>query len=211
MVRTVKKPEDRKSDIVKVARDLFQTKEYDNVTMQDVMNSLNIAKGTIYHYFKSKEELFEAVIENIVDNKIEHMKNLMVNATGTALKRIQILITAGNISTQNPKILNALHSPINYTLHAQLLAATLVKLAPLYAQLIQEGCTEGIFKTDSPLESAEFILASIQFLTDLGIYPWTQEDLMRRTKAFPRLIETQLHAPRGSFEFIVEQIATNKN
>ena len=43
----------------------------------------------------------------------------------------------------------------------------LIKLAPLYGELIKQGCDEGIFHTQTPLESAEFILSGAQFLTDL--------------------------------------------
>ncbi len=57
MVRTVKDPEVRKTEIIKSARRFFQTRDYDKTTMQDVMVELGIAKGTIYYYFKSKEEL----------------------------------------------------------------------------------------------------------------------------------------------------------
>ena len=87
-------------------------------------------------------------------------------------------------------------------MHSRLFAATLMKQAPLYAEIIQQGCDEGVFKTGAPLECAEFILSAIQFLTDMGIYPWTEEDLRRRTQAFPTLIEQMLQAPPGSFQFL---------
>ncbi len=74
----------------------------------------------------------------------------------------------------------------------------------LLLELIWQGCEEGIFQTDTPLECAEFILAAVQFLTDSGIYNWTQEDLMRRTRAFPKLIEQQLKAPSGAFQFMTK-------
>lgn len=91
-------------------------------------------------------------------------------------------------------------------MHSRLLAAILVKQAPLYAELIQKGCEERIFETETPRECAEFILATTQFLTDIGIFPWRQEDLKRRIQAFPRLIEQLLKAPKGSFQFLIEQM-----
>ena len=209
MGRIVKKPSERRADIIQAARHLFQTKEYHKATMQDVMGSLGIAKGTIYHYFKSKEELLTAVIEDLVDKNLEEMKTLMKKAKGNALHKIQMLIEAGNIAADQSEILNHLHRSGNEGMHTRILAETLMKQAPLYAKLIQQGCDEGVFQTDTPLECAEFILAAVQFLTDLGIYPWSQEDLVRRAKAFPKLIEQQLKAPPGSFQFLINQI--NKN
>jgi len=205
MVRIVKKAAERRSEIVKTARYLFQTKEYDKTTMQDVMDQLGIAKGTIYHYFKSKEELLEAVIVDIVDENIEQMQLAKMEMNGNALEKIRILIGLGSVAANNSEVLNHLHQPGNTGMHARLLAVALIKQAPLYSELIRQGCEEGVFQTDFPLECAEFILSAIQFLTDPGIYPWTQEDLIRRARAFPGLIEAQLKAAPGSFQFMLNQ------
>ncbi len=196
------KPVNRRGEILKVARNLFLTKDYEKTTMIDIMDTLEIAKGTIYHYFKSKEALFEAVIEDIVEENIKQMRTLVKNSPKNALEKIQILVNAGNISQENKKIVEQLHKPANNALHSRLLAAALMKQAPLYAEIIQQGCDEGIFKTGTPLECGEFILSAIQFLTDTGIYPWKEEDLKRRTQAFPILIEQMLQAPSGSFHFL---------
>ena len=75
MLKSIKKPTERKLDIIEAAKHLFQTKEYEKTTMQDIINYLDIAKGTIYHYFPSKEALLEAVVENIVDTHIELMQD----------------------------------------------------------------------------------------------------------------------------------------
>lgn len=202
MARIVKKPEERKEEIVKAARHLFQAKEYDQVTMQDVIESVGIAKGTIYHYFRSKGELLEAVIDDMVDENLSEIVKMLDGAKGNALQKIERLATRGNITEEEPAILDHLHKPGNEAMHVRLLAATLAKQAPLYAQLIQQGCDEGLFQTDHPLECAEFILAAVQFLTDIGIYPWREEELLRRSRAFPKLIEQQLMAPPSSFDFM---------
>jgi AcrR family transcriptional regulator len=192
----------RREQILKVARKLFLTRDYDTTTMLDIMDALEIAKGTIYHYFKSKEALFEAVIEDIVEENIKGMRILVKNSSSNALEKIRLLVNAGNILQENEKIIEQLHKPANDALHSRLLAAALMKQAPLYAEIIEQGCDEGIFKTEAPLECAEFILSGIQFLTDMGIYPWREEDLKRRLQAFPILIERLLQAPSGSFRFL---------
>lgn len=196
------KPANRREEILKVARKLFLTKDYDKTTMIDIMGALKIAKGTIYHYFKSKEALFEAVIEDIVEESVKQMAALIKNSKKNALEKIQLLASTGNIFQENEKIIEQLHKPANDALHSRLLAATLMKQAPLYAEIIQQGCDEGLFETKAPLECAEFILSAIQFLTDKGIYPWKEEDLKRRADAFPTLIEQMLQALPGSFQFL---------
>lgn len=198
MGRVVKKPFERKLEIVEAARLLFQTKK---ITLQEVMDCLGIAKGTIYHYFRSKEELLEAVVEEIVQKHLEKMEFLIQKMEGNALQKMQAVIESGR-SLGAPDLLNELHKKNNEAMHTRLLAATLMKLAPLYGKLIEQGCKEGLFQVESPRECAEFLLSAIEFLTDSGIYPWSKADLHRRMKAFPQLIEQQLRAPRGSFAFL---------
>ncbi len=205
MVRVVKKPDERRREIVAAARELFEKQQYEKTTMKDVMNKLGIAKGTIYHYFKSKEELLEAVIENSVDEYIEWMQENLNKTKGNALNKMKVLITSGSVEEENDQILEHLHHPGNIGMHTRQLATTIMKLAPLYESVIKQGCEEGIFETEHPLECAEFLLAGIQFITDIGFNPWSQDDLMRRAFAIPALIEAQLNAPKGAFDFFLEQ------
>ncbi len=207
MPRVVKDPEERRQEIIAAARELFLTKEYDKATMRDVMEMLGIAKGTIYHYFDSKEALLEAVVENIVNEDIAYRQAQLDQSTGNALEKFRALVTARSVADSHHEILEHLHRPGNVGMHTRQLAVTISKMAPLYAQVIEQGCEEGIFQTDHPLESAEFLLAGIQFLTDMGIFPWEQEDLVRRAMAFPEMVEAQLHAAPGTFDFLLEQLS----
>jgi len=203
MVRVVKKALVRKAEIVAAARQLFQEKGYENAAIQDVMAQLGIAKGTIYHYFQSKEALFEAVIEAIVSEEIERLDLLLQGFNGDALGKIRRLVQAGQAATYTQgALLDRLHQPANQGVHTRIVAVSVARQAPLFEALIRQGIAEGLFKTEHPLECAEFILAAVQFLTDPGIYPWTKEELTRRGQALPNLIEAQLQAPSGSFQFL---------
>ncbi len=203
MTRTVKDPETRRTEIIHTARKLFQTREYEKTTMQDVMVELGIAKGTIYYYFKSKEDLLEAVIDQMSAEVVERLQKVVDSGEGNALERIRQLIAAGNIANENPEIMQQLHNPRNAGMHASMMAAAVKCSAPFYAQVIRQGCEEGLFTVENPLEAAELILTTAQFLLDTGIYQWTEEDLMRRAKALPGLIETLLGAKPGTFKFLL--------
>jgi AcrR family transcriptional regulator len=213
MVRVVKKPEERKSEIIATACQLFLSKGYDSTTMKDVMRHLGIAKGTIYHYFSSKEELLEAVIDSVAEDEMLRLKNLLVNIQGNALERLEKLIMNGSnhdADEVHDDLLDHLHKTSNAGMHIRLLAKVVTMQAPLYAEQFSLGCKEGIFTTDHPLECAEFLLSGIQFLTDMGIYPWSQDQLERRWKAFPKIIENQLCAPDGSFSFLLKINSENQ-
>lgn len=207
MVRIVKDPKERKEEIVAAAGELFLTKGYDNTTMKDVMVRLNIAKGTIYHYFASKDELLDAVIDKVAEEEWQRLLVIAKQTEGSVLERFKHLVIEGSKHSGgdgHDDLIEHLHQPSNAGMHIRLLARILTIQAPLYAELIEQGSEEGIFQTDSPLECAEFILAGVQFLVDLGVYSWSQEQLHRRWQAFPSLIESLLQAPQGSFSFLHE-------
>jgi AcrR family transcriptional regulator len=56
-----------RSRIIKAARDLFNSRGYRSVTINDLAGSLGMSKKTIYQSFASKEEIAEAVVEETME------------------------------------------------------------------------------------------------------------------------------------------------
>jgi len=51
-----------KEHILKIALKLFLQKNFKEVTMKDIVEKTGLSKGAFYHYFESKEKLFEEII-----------------------------------------------------------------------------------------------------------------------------------------------------
>lgn len=205
MGRVVKKPEERKREILTTAAELFQQYGYEQVTMQMIMQQLNIAKGTIYHYFSSKEALMEGVVESLVDTEMDRKTSLLSSPQFrdlSAVEKVRLLLSTDTMASDHQELLEQLHTETMDRVHMRQLGSYISKLAPLYAEVIQQGREEGSFTTDHPLESAELLLAGLQYLTDLGFFPWTEQQLVRRAAAVPRLLEQQLGAAEGTFSFL---------
>ena len=64
-MRISKEYDERKNEILDTAERLFHTKGYEKTTINDILKEVNIAKGTFYYYFKSKEEVMDALIEMV--------------------------------------------------------------------------------------------------------------------------------------------------
>jgi AcrR family transcriptional regulator len=201
-MRTVKKPDVRRQEIIDAATELFLSQTYDETTTGQVMAVLGIAKGTIYHYFSSKEHLLEAVVDDLAAGYTEQRKAQLAGAEGNALARLAVLFSPKNRSEAETATIQSLHKPGNVKLHARLLAVLVLTLAPVVAELVAQGCEEGVFRTEHPLEAAELLLAGIQFITDDGFYPWDEEVLGRRAAAIPSMVETLLGAEPGSVTFL---------
>ena len=70
-MRVVKKPEVRKAEILDAAETLFYTKGYLHTTIIDILESVNIAKGTFYYYFPSKEDVMDAIVMRYIEREVE--------------------------------------------------------------------------------------------------------------------------------------------
>jgi AcrR family transcriptional regulator len=53
--------------LLKATEELIQEKGCQQTTMQDIMQRTGLSKGGIYHYVKSKDELFGMILENSMD------------------------------------------------------------------------------------------------------------------------------------------------
>ena len=59
----MKKGEKRKLELLKIAYDMFLSRGYENTSVDEIIAEAQIAKGTYYYYFPSKEKMLEDVIE----------------------------------------------------------------------------------------------------------------------------------------------------
>lgn len=62
-----KKPDHTVRQILETSQRLFLEKGYEQTTVQDIVDNLDgLSRGAIYHHFKSKEEIVDAVIRNMM-------------------------------------------------------------------------------------------------------------------------------------------------
>ena len=60
------KKAERKEQLLQTAYELFLSKGYESVSVDEIIKKAGIAKGTYYYYFKSKEETLEEVIDMMI-------------------------------------------------------------------------------------------------------------------------------------------------
>ena len=58
--------EDRREKILLKALELYMIEGYANVSITDLQAALNMGRGTLYYYFKDKDELFQEVVDEFL-------------------------------------------------------------------------------------------------------------------------------------------------
>ena len=76
--------DERKSQILNAAEGVFTKKGFSDARMDDIAEETGLSKGTLYLYFKSKEDLVIAILDRIfgdVINQFQTRKNVELKAT----------------------------------------------------------------------------------------------------------------------------------
>lgn len=199
-----KPPEDRRLEILQAAEQLFITQGYGKTTVEHILQSVGIAKGTLYYHYQSKADILEAIVLMYVNKGVEAAENILAIPSLNAHEKLKLILSAQSFETDNKKeVIQQIHRVENAELHMKSLTETIKRIAPIIAKVIEQGVEEGIYQLDNDAqEVVEFLLAASQFLLDTAIFDWTAEQLLKRAQTFQSITETVLHAEKGSFHYI---------
>ncbi len=98
--QTLQQKNDRKMKILSTAEDLFRVKSDEFPSVQEIANASGIAKGTVYLYFKTKEDIFLALIENYYNRWLMTFETSLQDGSPPEIKIVINNIL--NFLTENP-------------------------------------------------------------------------------------------------------------
>lgn len=184
-----KYPEVTVEKILEVSQRLFLEKGYDNTTIQDIVDELGgLTKGAIYHHFKSKEEIMDALSEKMFtsNNPFEAVKKRK-ELNGLEKMRLAVKL---NQADENQVELTRQAIPLlkNPRVLAGMLESNRQFLCPYWLELIEEGKKDGSIQTQYPKELAELLV-----LLDLwmlpSVFPADEEGIHNRHQFIFQLLE----------------------
>lgn len=83
-----------KQKILDKAFKLFLNKSYDSVSMKDIQDEAQISRGAIYHHFKSKEEIYECVLNDYILPAFTEYSGIADDLNNTLMEAIQASVKA---------------------------------------------------------------------------------------------------------------------
>ncbi|HEV7165658.1 MAG: TetR/AcrR family transcriptional regulator [Gammaproteobacteria bacterium] len=96
--------EARRADILKVALQRFTLMPYESLSMADTADAAGVAKGTLYLYFRSKEELFLAIYTDQLNGWFDELDRELEHAKGEASIAAFLKVMGGSL-TRRPQLL----------------------------------------------------------------------------------------------------------
>jgi AcrR family transcriptional regulator len=84
---------DIKDQIITAGRSIFARYGFQKTTMDDIAHAARKGKSSLYHYFKSKEEIFKAVIEKEAGELKAEIENVLARETESQKKLRAYILT----------------------------------------------------------------------------------------------------------------------
>jgi len=162
---------ERRAQIIQAALACFTRKGYNNTTMDDIVAESGLSKGSLYWYFKSKDDLFAAAFLSSITNfgqeaiagldqfatasgKLRALAQAMVGFCQTAEGLFSLLV---EFYASSPRREEA----------GQLWADVFVQYNEIVAEIIEEGVRNGEFK---PVDSKSLVWAMMATYDSLAVY-----------------------------------------
>lgn len=177
-----------------------------DITVDMIAKNAGIGKGSIYYYFKSKEEIIDAVIERSYTLAIREYFGRADKQSGCIekLKTLFRSMLTEEFRDSSKNVILPLHVQDDMALHYKMKITAIKTVSPILMEILAEGQAEGAIHTEAPKESAEMIVAMLTFLLDTSFFPTDNESMYRKLRLYANVLETCLKTEKGSFDFLFQ-------
>ena len=108
MGRREEKREATRKEILEAAKKLFLSKGYDETSIDDIVLAADLAKGTFYYHFESKEELLVALQEAILSKAVDSVRGKLAKGGSPLKLLIEFIAEAAHWTEENPDFARAI-------------------------------------------------------------------------------------------------------
>lgn len=158
-----KYPQRTVEKILEVSLALFNEKGYEKTTIQDIVNALGMSKGAIYHHFKSKDEIIEALSERCYhgDAQMELLRNA---SDKTGIEKLRTIIYR-QIQNEEKKQIDTISINLwkNPKIFMSGMAENLSVNSQIVERILKEGMEDGSIRSQDPLCAAQVLMLLLNY------------------------------------------------
>lgn len=200
MTRVSKSPKIRKAEILEAADLLFHEKGYHETAVSDIVRSVNVAQGTFYYHFASKEAVLEGIIGGQVALMGERVRRVADSPELAPPRQIEAVFDAVLESLYRGDRLMFDFLYTDEYLHIVDRCARLADrlLSPMITEVIEEGNRTGVFDAPHPNESVVFVASMLDCLVHSLYQKCSEEQLSVRFDIASKALDKVLGLPDGT-------------
>ena len=196
----------KKEFILDVAEKMFIEQGFDQTSIAQILDATQIAKGTLYYYFTSKEEIMDAIIERWIDRSFEQVRIWVERKQLPILERLMGALASLNMQKDGQELLDHLHAPQNALLHEKTNQILLRKVPQILYPLFQEGFQTGEMQTAYRYESIAMKLTYSMKIFNSSFQTLDQAEKNHKIQAFIYLLEKIFQTKEGYFSSLAQLI-----
>jgi len=190
-----------KKKLEDIALKLFVQDGYEKTSINNIVKKAQVSKGAFYHYFESKEEILNSVLDHYGESIRKIIVEIAQNKDSTGLEKFNLaFLKIQEYKSENIDRLFKLGQMMENEQDNKFITKFIEKLLEYinkpFAEIIKQGIKEGDFETDYPEE----VMGSIMYL---GIY------MMESTKGFlfnPKKALLNIKTLMRKYNFIMDAI-----
>ena len=198
----------RKYDrIIDALQQLLESKDMESITVSEIAKVAGIGKGSVYYYFSSKVDIYEALIERNYKQVLETSKDLARQAEQPVFSRIAMLFQACKdtsvvfVHKSEGDLGRAPQE--NAFLHQKFMQYFIGEMKPVLTEIIKQGiaANEICFAYPDILSELVLIILTVKF--DNTLVPGNTEEIGRTVKGLITLLEQGAGVKKGELDYLL--------
>lgn len=176
-LRKEKEIQCRQEEILEVARKIFVNKGFHDTTMDTIARQAGMSKGALYLYFSGKEQLFETLVEQSVNKRLEDT-SAALQEKGDCLEKLEryIEVTFEHFQKNRDLITMAmilerdlLCTKIHKEVHEKVIQM-MMHMIQLLSEVIRQGIKEKTLRAGNPEKMALALGGMVQIFLMRSIF-----------------------------------------
>jgi AcrR family transcriptional regulator len=174
--------EEKRNLLLETASQVFGEQGFANTRVSDIAERAGVAKGTVYEYFSSKEDLFFEVFEWFNLGVRENVNRVIAEHASPRDRLVGILRLSGEIIVDHRELFPMMNVDLWVILRsepgkrfAKEFAEQYRSYRELVADIIRDGQSCGEFRTDADADSIATLLVST--FDGLGMQYWLDDSI----------------------------------
>ncbi len=200
MARTPQAPEIRINEILDVAQKCFINKGYRKTTISGIAKEMGVAKGMLYYYFKSKEELLEVLLNRHSDLFLSEIKQMADSESIMPSEKIGRMFeqVIHGVFYKDGELLSILYDEKNLYIKEKVASYCGDSFMNIGKKVIVEGKEKKEFFVEQEEAVLEFLILILSFLIEIFYKQLPSDILQVRVKMAENMIEKLLNSKTGS-------------
>ena len=205
----------RRDEFIDSAIALMQTNGWASTSIQDVLDDVGASKGAFYHYFGSKADLLDAVIDRITHVATDSIRPMVADPGLTSLEKLDGLFGGiaqwkGERTDLMLAVIEAWETDDNAIVREKFRRGAADLMAPLLADIIRQGLIEGRFEGLDPDDAGHVLVSYMLGANEAAVRLYaarradaiTFEAVERRFAAYSQGLERYLGLSAGSLAIV---------